>query len=587
MAITIDQFMWSFQHTFRRIVEIEIRHVLSQIGLQANSKTKVLLIGFATRGDMPYQVCIEPEDGPLQLDDLCSVRKRTDEIADADPASDVFHSHPQVAENRSRRLTLGSRAYAVAEAIEASGKFEDSTFFVSASASIEGYEVHTCVGLPSDVLESVPSFNNPVRHHYLGRDVEESFVQAILHTCLERADNALYLPNPGIGPGILGNRIDIVRSSADRFIQGLIYALTSDFGELRTIGLNDAFRWANEFSSLTYERSGANGHLAITRPDNLTNKLKVKFQSPVGLNENRSVRKILELTDDSTSLLADSDSVYGLGECASAPDVAKITVEGHARWSISVDDTTLMRVDYEHAALPKQILDKALFEDVAERTVGAVEVERIWGIVQSALEDDHGTTIVISKEPTAEIDRLAQQALPIKPEYLEYKDVARLGRVDGAIFLGPDGRCYAFGVILDGRATLSGDRARGARFNSSVRYQQTFREIGTMVIVISDDGTVDLIPKLMPRVWQQQIEDAVQAFCEYSENEEYDGEEWARRNEQVVSFKFYLNQDQCDRVNESFERVMDRRLDSGSMKIIREPFQQDPDLDESYFWEND
>ena len=585
MTITINQFMWSFQHTFRRIVEIEIQHVLSQIGLQANSETKVLLIGFATRDDKPYQVCIEPEDGHLQLDDLCSVGKRTDEIAVADPASDVFHSHPQVAENRSRRLTLGSRAYAVAEAIEASGKFEGSTFFVSASAPIGDYEVHTCVGLPSNILESVPSFNNPARHHYLGRHVEESFVQAILHTCLERADNALYLPNPGMGPGILGNRIDIVRSSADRFIKGLIYALTSNFDELQTFGLNDAFRWANEFSSLTYERSGAQGHLAITRPDNLTNKLKVKFQSPVGLNENRSVRKILELTDDSTSLLADSDSVYGLGECASAPDVAKITVEGHARWSISVDDIILMRVDYEHAALPKQILDKALFEDVAERTVGAVEVERIWGIVQSALEDDHGTTIVVSKEPVAEIDRLAQQALPIKPEYLEHKDVARLGRVDGAILLGPDGRCYAFGVILDGLAASSGDRARGARFNSSMRYQQTFKEIGTMVIVISDDGTVDLIPNLMPRVWLQQVEDAVQAFCEYSENEEDDGEEWVRRNEQVASFRFYLNQDQCDRVNESYEKVMGRRLESGRVSSSRKRIKPNPELDDSYFFD--
>ena len=75
-----------------------------------------------------------------------------------------------------------------------------------------------------------------------------------------------------------------------------------------------------------------------------------------------------------------------------------------------------------------------------------------------------------------------------------------------------------------------------------MRYQQTFKEIGTMVIVISDDGTVDLIPNLMPRVWPQQVEDAVQAFCEYSENEEDDGEEWVRRNEQVALFRFYLNQ---------------------------------------------
>ena len=558
-------------------VESEIQEALSNIGLQTKGKLRVLLVGIANEDGLRHEICIEPEDGPLVANDLRSIETRTGELFEADPISRVCYSHAEVGEERKSALFLRSRANAIVEAIQESGKFEGLSFFASYCAPIEGYDVHTCVGIPSEAIESVPRFNNPIKDDFHGRHIKQSFVDTLIDTCLAGADRALYLPAPGAAPGILGDRVDIVRGSAERFVRGVTFALTPRPSELFTL--------ANDFSSQTYERSGAKGQLVVTQRENLTNKLKVTFKSPVRLREARSVRKILELTDESNVLLGDASSVYGLGECKSAPDVAKITIEEHAKWSLSIDDTALLRVTYGHATLPKQIIDKDRFRDVAERTVGEVEVDRIWDVFQCALENDHGTTIVVSKEPVSEINRLAQGALPIKTEYLDHRDVACLGRVDGAIVLGPDGRCYAFGVILDGLATSSGDRGRGARFNSSVRYHKT-SQIGTMIIVISDDGTVDLIPSLRPRVWRQTIDDAVQAFCEYSEIEDKDSEEWARRDEEVVNLSFYLNQEQCDKVNESYEKEMDARLKSGGTSFTRKRLEPDPEMDESYFWDN-
>ena len=577
MDVTIHQFMWGFQHLFRWHVEYEIQKILSHIGLQANTKSKVLLVGFATRDDLPHAVCIEPEHGPLVVDDLHSIKRRTEEIRADDPEANLIISDPRSHTARMRSVFLRSRADAIAEAIEASGKFDGLSFFVSESSPVADYDVHTCVGIPSDAIEFAPKFNNPMKEDFHGWHIEESFLQSVIDTCLARADKTLYLPEAGSGLEILGNINDIVRSSAERFISGITFSLAGQ--------PSDLFRLSNELASLTYERSYARGNLAVTRADNMANKLKVKLQKPVRLTETRSARKMLELSDESTFLLSDSSVVYGLGECNSAPDVAKVAIEGHARWSVSVDDTVLMRVNYEHATLPKPILDKSFFEDICERTVGAVEVERIWGVVQRALESDHGTTIVVSGDPIAEIDRLAQESLTIDPEYLNHEDVVRLGRVDGAIMLGRDGRCYAFGVILDGLATSSGDRARGARFNSSVRYQQT-SAIDTMVIVISDDGTVDVIPNLMPRVWRQEVEDAVQAFCEYLEAQDGAGDGWGRLNERVEDFQFYLNQDQCDRVNESYEKEMDTRFASGGIKVHRNSLRPKPDMNDSYFWDS-
>ena len=574
MTKTIDQFMWGFQPHFRRSVEYGIQETLSHIGLQTHDKAKVLLVGLAIKRGLPHAICIEPEDGPLVVDDLRSVAQRTQELIQADPESKGFHTHPRAHQLRTRRLFLRSRARAIAEAIEESGRFEGLTFFASNSAPVADYEVHTCLGLPSDSLASVPCFNNPKKDDFHGRHIEDSFVQTTINTCLHLADRALYLPDPGEASNVLGDRTDIVRGSAERFVEGVTYALTPQPSYL--------FSFVNEFSSLTYERSGARGHLIITNRDNLENKLKVTFTSPVPLRETRSVRKILELTDETRALLTDGLTICGLGECLPAPNVAQIAIEGHGKWSLGINGATLMRVVYGHATLPKQILDKDLFRDVAHREMGSVEVERVWDILQCALENNHGTTIVVSADPVSEIERLGQEALAIKPEYLDHKDVARLGRIDGAIILGPEGRCYAFGVILDGLATTSSDRARGARFNSSIRYQKT-STIGTMVIVISDDGTVDLVPSLMPRVWRQEVEETVQAFCEYSGVEGNDGEEWARRDRAVERFAFYLNQEQCDRVNEAYEREMECRWESAGFRTMRDGLQPNPDMDESYF----
>ena len=226
MTKTIDQFMWAFQPHFRLTVEYEIQQVLSQIGFQTHDKAKVLLIGLATEDDLRHGRCIEPEDGPLVVDDLQYIEERTTKIFEADPEFGVFHSDLRLHEQRRRALVLHCRAKAIAEAIERSGKFKDLSFFVSDSAPLAGYEVHTCIGLPNESLGSVPCFKNPKKNDYHGRHIEESFLQAIVSTCLMRADKALYLPNPGEGLFVIGDRIDIVRDSATRFIQGITFALT-------------------------------------------------------------------------------------------------------------------------------------------------------------------------------------------------------------------------------------------------------------------------------------------------------------------------------------------------------------------------
>jgi len=69
--------------------------------------------------------------------------------------------------------------------------------------------------------------------------------------------------------------------------------------------------------------------------------------------------------------------------------------------------------------------------------------------------------------------------------------------LDGAVLLDVQGTCHAIGVILDGRVseqgTLVGNRGRGARYNTALRYADDERCPRSLIIVRSDDGMLDFI----------------------------------------------------------------------------------------------
>ena len=574
MMKKIDQFMWAFQQGFRWQVERNTKLVLDEVGIPSPD-VKVVLIGFATEDFARHAICVEPETGPLQAKHLTKVPTRTQEMYESDPESQVRISHPRSHASVHRQLFLSTRGRAVAEAIEKARIFENLIFFVSQSSPIDGYEVHTCIGIPADVIENLPAFkNDTVNRIPVGKSVQHE----VFRECLRRADKALYLPDPGnlTETRILGRPEEIITSAAERFIEGTLWRTANT--------ASDLFSAMNEVSSLTYERSGAKGNLTVTNYETLEKWLTVRFSRPVPLRESRTIRKVIQLSDSTTSVLADPTRAYGLGIGKTAPDVLEISMPGHAEWDASVNGDKFVTVRYGKATIPNRPLELERLIDAAERTVGDANTRRIWEIVEAAQASGKGCTIVVSKDPEAETARLRGEGMPIVPDYLEPQEVIRLGSVDGAIILGPDGRCHAFGVILDGAADEKGDRARGSRFNSAVRYQNT-EKAKSMIVVISDDGTTDLLPQLMPRVYRGEVARSVDAFCENCQSPPIDGEEFAKLYEKVKSLEFYLNDEQCNRVNQNHEQEMERRLESGGTRILGRSLKTDPRMDDSYFWD--
>jgi len=114
--------------------------------------------------------------------------------------------------------------------------------------------------------------------------------------------------------------------------------------------------------------------------------------------------------------------------------------------------------------------------------------------VHNAEDKMFGCTFVID---------LAQEVTPIAGQKLtppiELTDddklqlAANLSKVDGALHIRPDLRLHGFACLLDGFSVPNEDRARGARYNSALRF--TAQHPDTIVVVVSSDRPVSVFQK--------------------------------------------------------------------------------------------
>lgn len=574
MRKVIEQFMWGYQHIFRSSLEFAVRGALEAVG--APMEVTVVLVGFRISGP-GHDLCVEPENGALTQNHFARALDRASEIFAADPEQEIITRPQPKPDHRMRNVALKARAEAVREAIAASGSFPNGEVFVSTSSPIGGYEVHTCIVVEAERLGALHAFANAEEDRlYVGR----SLVHEVIAECLRRADRALYMPDPGAGLNILGApTLDVVRAAASRFLDGCA---------MRTGGMpGDLLEVLEGVVSLEYERAAAAGRIVIvgqSRPLAVSSVLA----RAVSLRDSRAIRKLLEVSDEDVALLTDGSKVFALGDVESHDSgdrpAFEIVVPSHATFELRHDGVALMRVAYGRPALPRPLLERDRFDDVIARVLAVKDSSTLWTIVEAAAGSGHGTIIVVSADAAGEAERLSGQATLIEPHVLRAGDTARFSRIDGATLLDVEGRCHAVGVILDGEATGAGDPSRGSRFNSSLRYHaSSSREV--VAVVVSDDGYVDLVPDLKPMVKRSDVQAAVEAFRDAATADPVDGELFARAHDAVKAMSFYLDEVQCQEVNDLYEHEQERRLEEGGIAIRETPLRPDRLMNDSYFVE--
>jgi len=113
-------------------------------------------------------------------------------------------------------------------------------------------------------------------------------------------------------------------------------------------------------------------------------------------------------------------------------------------------------------------------------------------LVHKAGHARHGCTLVIDLN-TPPL-RLSGHVLEPPISLLEPKNidlVCSLLRIDGAIHLAADALIHGFGCLLDGNTVTWENMARGARYNSALRFSAANRRV--IVVVVSADRPVSII----------------------------------------------------------------------------------------------
>lgn len=562
--------IWPFQRHFRFVVEQAAKHAFTHAGIEL--KTTVILVALSNQSNSsPPAVGIECRAEYISPDDFRNLLSRAHELYEIHPRSSVFHSDPWHHQRMHDHLRRQAAARAIAEMLNAKSNLADFTFHASDGAVLKEYTLYTCLGLESNRFEILPTFE----HGDARIDGPLSLQHAIIRECLSRADAEIYKPDAGSRlSGALGSSEEILSSAAERFADYLVYSIAGMPNNLLQIMRNS--------TAQAYERTEAFAPLHIVNSRRDGYELRVPLLSKVPLNNARALRKLLEASESGFAAIADEGHILGLGNVDPATPSLDIVVRGKLDWTLSVQRKALLRSYAGKVGFPQPPLREADLAEVAERTVGLCNSNRIWRLAEAARDSGHGMTLVVASDAAQEAERLGPAAFVLEPCHLNASEVQQIGAIDGAVLIDTEGTCHAFGVILDGEATDKGDRARGSRFNSAIRYQRSHSD-STFVIVVSVDGGINLVPVLRPRVSRKLVAAAVDRFCDICSGEDPDGEDYAEAIDRVESYSFYLDETQCERVNQADEREQRRRHDTDGISIRRSPFRPHPEMNDSYF----
>ncbi|MEV0394126.1 hypothetical protein [Polymorphospora rubra] len=580
----IEQFMWGYQSYFRMSVKNATEAAFEAICF--DSKAYVVLVGFQVSGEHKFTICVEPEDGPYSPADFAGVTERAAGLYRQHPDFCTVHTNPGVHGRRHRALQREMRAKAITEVLSVHPASAGLTFFASMPNRVGDYEVHTVVGVRRSALEATPQLRTTQRDGFL---ITPSFVHALLGEILDRATAQLYIPDAGAGGNALGaGTPELVRSATERFVRCIFVCAGSWFGQGTDLLLN-------ALSALPYEGRSGFGFLLLAAPETPGVEVVMRLGSPVRLGSTRAVRKLLEASGDNVGLLAgelrDSfgGSVYALGSVrddydATSETVFVVSIIGRGAWDLEHNGEAMLSVRDGVAQLPTRTLDASVLRDSIERTLPDADVDRLISLAVAAELNDHGAMLVISGDAASEAQRLSPQAWSVEPVDITPELMSQLTAMDGAVLVDPQGRCHAVGVILDGRADNAGDPSRGSRYNNTVRYLGS-QPPPCVIIVYSSDRTIDILPRLMPKVSRATVEEALSRYLSLAAERPPHFEWTYEAQDDLAEYKFYLSQEQCDQVNTAVAALNDWRMSNRGMSIGHDDWIHNPEMSDGY-WRN-
>ena len=578
--------IWPHQHRFREAVTHEARWMLQLLGLP--HQLDAFLFGIPdqaeTAADASSEIAVEPGDGDYtpqifgdprtEMERLLAADERAQGCAeDGEPGLRIL--------DKCRRAAASAAVLAQLRKLDAAGQY---LFFCSIARHVGGHWMIIALRLRAESFAKLPvlHMDRPGTSPAPAKSFQHAVIERFLHACAE----ALLRPDAGAEPGIFdGEWPELLRAAGRRLCKVAATAAGNAEPDAR---LFDA---CNKVASMRYEGGESTGRIFLARDGHENVDLRLRFAEAIPFQNHRAVRKLLEITrgKDDLGLLSDSRVVWGLGALRGqynprAEDLFILRFTGHYAWELAHGADTLMQVAYGDPRLPQPKLDvtklemdlRRLFPDAGAE--GAAAVRRV---VEAAAEQRHGTMVVVSASAADEAARLAKQAFPVAPRLLDSREIEPLTRIDGALLLDPTGTCHAVGVILDGLVTAEGNNARGARYNSAVRYVVSQPARSSLAAVISEDGGVDIVPVLRPPLSRRQLDARLEAFRALVARDRIALVDYVALFNWFLEHRAYLSNAICEELNR-----LTARIDGGAeWWAVGPPFEQQGQFDEWYLEE--
>lgn len=579
----IELFMWGYQRHVQISFQVSAESLFKKLNYRLDPKVFFIGVLVENRTDR-HEICLEPEDCGFAPDNFSDLKKLATELEKVDEETKIWHSHPSTQKSHESRITTKSLIEAISKILKRDDFIGESRYFVGSPTYVEGFLVFPVLSLNKRVLESSYSLRQEkINDRYT---IHRSLIESTIYTFLGECTNALKDPNNAIN-SIRRNADELMRDSGRQFM----YTISSAGGNFD--GLHGLYEACNEIASMKYEGAVGIGKIIITPKDHKNVKLTLQLKEPIKISNYRKVRKFLELSDNQTSIVSDSALIYGLGEIRGKynpqeENLFEIGFTSHFKWEISHDNNPLMIVEYREPSLPVEKINRDKFYSDFLRLFSGITKEQIddlWDVAMEATKQKHGTMLVVSDDAENESERLEKQSLALKPLKLNDKIIQQITAIDGAVLLDRNTICFAIGVILDGLATDKGDSSRGARFNSAIRYyEQAKSKTSIAIVIVSEDGMINLIPDLRPQIKHSDISKALKDFNSILEADKLNHKAFNQGMSFFQSINFYLTSEECEQVNELRMKIEEKfKEELSTMRIVYEDLMPNPEMNDSYY----
>ncbi|NJK55238.1 MAG: hypothetical protein HC939_04250 [Pleurocapsa sp. SU_5_0] len=489
-------FMWRWQHTFQAAVKNLLETILEILELPITSNIFVIGIPIATQ-NVP-EILFHQENCGFIADDFEQVFTLAKQNFDNDPELFFFKSASHL--NQAHRDSLYPKALrsAVQSILQQADHQQEQISFCSLPIQKNDHWIITVIQLQQEDFNSQYCLNKVTHelHSMQEYRIDRCFLEALIYQVLKEGE--LELQSLSAGNTLsLANSERVIEDAAASLLQ----SVEVHINQWHQV---DLLSFANAIAAERYEGAASEGRLIICPKDHPDIAAKVKLATPIKIYNYRGIRKLLEVSSNKLALLCDIETVWGLGlpldtYQPSRENLFEIRFAEHQTWELVHAENIMLRVKYRQARLPRTRFDRQLFCNHVDQLfqVNSTTANLLVKAVEAAIEQRHGTMLVVTPEAESETQRLAAQSTVIEPVIVSQSIISHLSNIDGAILLSPEGIIHSFGVILDGQASKNGSSARGARYNSAIRYiDEMSRKVNCLALIVSEDGYVDLYSTL-------------------------------------------------------------------------------------------